>query len=47
MRGIDFRTTSLHYDRGIPITKQISRLNPKYKLPVHMLNNNGRFAQGY
>jgi hypothetical protein len=49
MRGIDYRTTSLHYDRGITMSKQYARVNTKEKfqyegLPCHMQANNGKFA---
>ena len=45
MPGVDYRNTSLHYNRGIPLHKQMPRSNVKSDhLPSHMQNNAGRTA---
>ena len=45
MTGVDYRNTSLHFNRGIPLTKQYGRTKSTSNyLPVHMQNHNGRLA---
>jgi len=45
MTGVDYRNTSLHYNRGISLDKQFSRIMPKSNyLPVHMQHQNGRLG---
>ena len=47
MRGIDYRNTSLHYNRGVTYNKQFARINPKTSnYPVHMQQLNNRLACG-
>ena len=47
MRGIDYRNTSLHYNRGITYNKQFARINPKTSnFPVHMQQLNNRLTLG-
>ena len=45
MTGVDFRNTSLHFNRGIPLNKQYARYNDKSNhLPVHMQQHYGRLG---
>jgi hypothetical protein len=45
MPGVDYRLTSLHYNKGITIEKQYSRYDTKSNhLPIHMQTNHGRLA---
>ena len=45
MTGIDYRNTSLHYDRGITLDKQFARQEQKSSnFPVHMQRQAGRLA---
>ena len=39
MGGVDFRTTSLHYNRGVTLNAQKARVSTRSNfLPVHMQN---------
>lgn len=45
MTGVDYRNTSLHYNRGITLDKQYTRYHQKSDhLPVHMQQQYGRLA---
>ncbi len=45
MTGVDYRSTSLHYNRGIAFNKQHSRAREmSQNLPIHMQNVNNRMA---
>ena len=45
MTGVDYRNSSLHYNRGVGINKQFTRNSEKSNyLPVHMQHHNGRMA---
>lgn len=47
MTGVDYRHTSLHYNRGVPIDVVKSRVNPKSNyLPAHMQNQAARISLG-
>jgi len=46
MTGVDYRNTSLHYNKGIHWQKQFSRYaEPSSYLPLHMQHHGGRLAQ--
>ena len=45
MNGVDYRLTSLHYNRGISMQDEKGRTREESNwLPVHMQHNNGRLA---
>ena len=45
MTGVDYRNSSLHYNRGIGLSQQYGRMAEKSNyLPVHLQNHHGRLA---
>ena len=46
MTGVDYRNTSLHYNKGVHWQNQFSRYTEKSDyLPLHMQHHSGRLAQ--
>jgi len=47
MTGVDYRNTSLHYNRGVAVDVVLARTSPKSNfLPAHMQNQFARISLG-
>ena len=47
MTGVDYRNTSLHYNRGVTLEIQRQRVSPHSNyLPAHMQNHAARISLG-